>query len=215
MLVSLALAACANSEPLAEESAGEAFLQERLEREHRSRAAHEIAVLCRRDEGRRLACGSSVSSSSDQAVIRQRWAVDLDSSGQVTAAQPVSPPEAPAPRERTRVALAAEEAEQAKAPRRRADHPRRARRRMEIVWFRITPRRLALVCVETGRGRRLFGATRMAVVSLKTARLRLTLRRQWALVTVRGRTSAGGRRRHGVENRPGKLRPLRSRDRRC
>lgn len=211
-LVPLALAACGESEQLAEESAGEAFLQERLAREHPLRASYEIAVFCRRDRGSRLACGSSVSGAGDPTAIRQRWAVDLDSSGRVTAARPILPAKAPEPPEQSDVALATEEAEGAKA-RPRTTRPRGARRRMEVVWVRITPRRRALVCVETGRGRRLFGATRTAVVSLKRAHLRLKFRRRSVLVTVRGRPGAA--RRHGVDIRPGKLRPLRSRSRRC
>jgi hypothetical protein len=211
-LVPLTLAACGEAEPLAEESAGEAFLHERLAREHPLRASHEISVFCRRDRGARLACGSSVSGAGDPAAIRQRWAVDLDSSGRVTAARPVLPPEVPEPREQSDVALAAEEAEEAKA-RPRTTRPRGAQKRMEVVWFRITPRRRALVCIETGRGRRLFGATRTAVVSLKRAGLRLRFGRRSVLVTFRG--SPSGARRHGIDIRPGKLRPLRSRSRRC
>jgi hypothetical protein len=203
------VAGCGASDPLAEESAGEAFVQDRLERLHPDRASYEIAVLCRETTGRRLWCGSSIVEPGSEAAIRQRWTVGLDRSGRVTEAQPVSTEGTPEQSAQERVAAAVAVTERAKR------RTRRVRRPLEVVRFRITPRRRVLVCVDTGRKRRLFGMTRRAEVGLRSARLRLRLRRRSAVLTVQGRPRAVRGRPHGVDIRPGMLRPLRSRARPC
>jgi hypothetical protein len=223
VVVLLVVAGCADSDPRAEETAGETYLQERLERLHPSQGADDIAVLCRKSTSGRLSCGSSVSDPTNYAaVIRQRWAVDLNPTGRVTGARVLSSEGAPNPSGRppqTRLALdvaASEEANRRPArSRRKRSGARRARSRVEVVRLRIVPRQRVLVCVNTGRGRRLFAATRSAVVALRSARLRLRLRRGSALVTVHGRPNGVPRRAHGVKIRPGMLRPLRSGDRPC
>jgi hypothetical protein len=211
-IVLIVLAGCGDSDPLAEETAGETFVQERLELLHPARAPDEIAVLCRETAGRRLSCGSSVADSVTEAAVRQRWAVDLDRSGLVTRARPISTEGSPKRRDRpaqARVALAVAATQGTKRRSRRARSP------VEVVRLRIAPRQRVLVCVDTGRGRRLFGATRTAAVSLRGARLRLKLRRRSALLTVQGRPRAARGRPHGVVIRPGTLRPLRPRNRPC
>jgi hypothetical protein len=211
-IVLVVLAGCADSDPLAEETAGETFVQERLERLHPTRAPEEIAVLCREATGRRLSCGSSVTEPGTEAAVRQRWKVDLDRDGRVTEARPISTQGAPKPRERPAQARLALAVATTKGAKRRT---RRARRPLEVVRLRIAPRQRVLVCVDTGRGRRLFGMSRRAAVALRGARLRLRLRRRSAVLTVHGRPRAARGRPHGVDIRPGMLRPLRSRNRPC
>ena len=208
----IVLAGCGDSDPLAEETAGETFVQGRLERLHPERSPDEIAVLCQEGVGRRLTCGSSVIEPGTEAAVRQRWMVDLDRAGRVTEARPISTVGAPRRRERPAQARLALAVAATKGAGRRG---RRARSPVEVVRLRIAPRQRVLVCVDTGRGRRLFGATRTAAVSLKGARLRLRLRRRSALLTVQGRPRAVRGRPHGVDIRPGSLRPLRSRNRPC
>jgi hypothetical protein len=195
LLVALVGTGCSDSDPLADEAAGERYVQRQLERMHPSRAPHEIAVLCRETGSRALACGSMViDARTDGAEVRQRWTVTLDRSRQITEARPIT-------------SRAASEDDPPRS--------RRVERRMEVVRLRMGPRRRVLICVDTGRGRRLFGTTRMAALSLKRARLRLEVRRRRPLIAVRGRPRAARGLPHGVDIRPGRLRPLRSRDRRC
>jgi hypothetical protein len=177
-LALVVLAGCADSDPLADETAGETFVQERLEHLHPERASYEIAVLCREATGRRLSCGTNVGDG-----VRQRWTVDLNGDGRVISARPVDSPKPAKRPTQPRVALAV-------AATKRPNRPKR--RRLEVVRLRIAPRQQVLVCVQTGRGRRLFGVTRKAAVSLRSARLRVRL-----------------------DIRPEKLRPLRPRNRRC
>jgi hypothetical protein len=58
--IALALAACGDSDSLAEEETGEAYLQEWLAREQPSPAPDEVAVLCPEASPNRLSCGASV-----------------------------------------------------------------------------------------------------------------------------------------------------------
>jgi hypothetical protein len=201
-LVVIVLAGCSDSDPLADETSGETFVQERLERLHPERRPEDIAVFCRETAGRRLSCGSSVSDPAGRAAVRQRWAVELEHSGRVTQARPTSTAEE---EDSAQARLAEAVAATERANRRR----RRARSPMEVVRLRIAPGQRVLVCVDTGRGRRLFGMTRTAAVSLRSARLRLRLRRRSALLTLHGRPRAARGRPHGVVIRPGELRPLR------
>jgi hypothetical protein len=71
------------------------------------------------------------------------------------------------------------------------------------------------VCVNTALGRRLFGTTLNATVSVKGAQVRLRIVRLSAVVSVSGGPSVAEARPHGAEIRPEGSGRFAPNDRRC